>query len=363
MSMSLSKEQCVDIIESISDGFISMDNKLVVLYFNNAAEKMLGRHRLDVIGKNLFDAFPEAKGSLFEKKYSEALKTKKQTSFETFFEVPPYTNWYDVRIYPSKNGISVYFLVITEQKKIEEKLLKLNQELQRSNADLERFASIISHDLQEPLHTVSNFVKLLARRYKDKLDPKGQTFIEYISDGTNHMQKLLLDLLSYSRIGGGKIDIKPLQLEKVLQEVKRNMDKRIKENRGEIISSGLPEVYGDEMQLFTLLQNLISNALKYRGKEAPRILISALYDSKKECTVCLKDNGIGFDQKDASRIFDIFQRLHLRNEYEGSGIGLAICKKIVENHRGSIWADAKLGQGATFCFTLPLVHEQDLTKH
>lgn len=360
--MSLSKEQLIDILESISDGFISMDNQLVVIYFNNAAEKMLGRNREDVIGKNLFDAFPEAKGSLFEKKYSEALKTKKQTSFETFFEIPPYTNWYDVRIYPLKDGISVYFLVITEQKQAEEKLLKLNQELQRSNADLERFASIISHDLQEPLLTVSSFVKLLSRKYKDRLDKKGQTFIEYILDGTNHMQKLLLELLSYSSIGGGKIAIKPVQLERVLQEVKRNMDKRIKESRGEIISNGLPEVYGDEMQLFTLLQNMISNALKYRGKEAPRILISSQNDSEKECTVCMRDNGIGFDQKDAMRIFDIFQRLHLRNEYEGSGIGLAVCKKIVENHGGSIWADSKLGQGATFCFTLPL-HEQGLAKH
>ncbi len=122
--MPLSKKQYIDILESITDGFISMDNNFVVLYFNNAAEKMLGRNREDVIGKNIFDAFPEAKGSLFEKKYSEALKTKKQTSFETFFEVPPYTNWYDVRVYPSKNGISVYFLVITEQKQAAELLLE-----------------------------------------------------------------------------------------------------------------------------------------------------------------------------------------------------------------------------------------------
>ena len=351
--MSLSNDQFADILESISDGFISMDNQLVVIYFNKAAENMLGRKREEVIGRNLFEAFPEAKGSLFEEKYSEALRTKKQMSFETFFEVPPYINWYDVRIYPSKNGLSVYFLVITEQKKVKEQLLKLNQELQRSNADLEQFANIIAHDLQEPLRTISSFVQLLARRYEHKLDEKGQTFIRYILDGTSHMQKLLSDLLSYSRLGGGKIDSKPLRLEKILKEVKRTLDKSIKETRAEIISAGLPEVYGDEMQLFTLLQNLISNALKYHGAESPRISISARNDSEKESVVCLRDNGIGFDQKHAEHIFQIFQRLHLRSEYEGTGIGLAVCKKIVERHGGHIWAESEPGKGATFCFTLP----------
>jgi PAS domain S-box-containing protein len=360
--MSLSKDQFVDILESISDGFISMDKQLVVIYFNKAAEEMLGRNREEVLGKNLFEAFPEGKGSLFEEKYTEALRTKKQMSFETFFEVPPYTNWYDVRIYPAKNGISVYFLVITEQKQIKEKLLKLNQELQRSNADLEQFASIISHDLQEPLRTISSFVQLLARRYEDKLDEKGRTFIQYILDGTDHMQKLLLDLLAYSRVGGGKLDIKPLHLEKVLKEVKRNLAKRIKENRAEIISSGLPEVNGDEIQLIILLQNLISNSLKYRGDESPRISISAQNGTEKESIVCLRDNGIGFDPKHSKYIFQIFQRLHLRNEYEGTGIGLAICKKIIERHGGNIWADSELGKGATFCFTLP-VDQQDSAKN
>ena len=360
--MSLSKGQFIDILESISDGFISMDNQLIVVYFNKAAEELLGRKREDVLGKNLFEAFPEGKGSLFEDKYTEAVRTKKQISFETFFEVPPYTNWYDVRVYPAKNGISVYFLIITEQKEIEKKLRKLNQELKRSNADLEQFASIISHDLQESLHTVSNFVRLLARRYGNKLDKKGQTFIQYILDGTEHMQKLLYDLLNYSRVGGGKIDAKPVKLGKVLKKVKRNLDKRIKENRAEIISSDLPEVYGDEMQLFTLLQNLISNALKYRSDKPPRISISAQSGPDNESVVCLRDNGIGFDPKHTKDIFRIFKRLHLRNEYDGTGIGLAICKKIVERHGGNIWAESELDQGATFYFTLPVKKQDSVTK-
>ena len=354
--MSLSNNQCVDILESISDGFISMDNQLVVVYFNKAAEEILGRKREEVIGKNLFEAFPEGKGSFFEEKYKEAVRTKKQMSFEAFFDIPPYINWYDVRVYPAKKGISVYFLVITEQKQNKEKLKKLNQELQRSNAELEQFASLVSHDLLEPLHTVSNFVKLLNRRYKDKLDPKGQTFIEYISAGTNNMQKLLLDLLEYSRVGGGKIDIKPLKLDIVLKKVKQNLDKRIKENRAEIVSSYMPEINGDEMQLSTLLQNLISNSLKYRSDKTPRISMSVQNGPDKKLTVCLRDNGIGFDPKHAKDIFKVFHRLHPRSEYEGTGIGLATCKKIVERHGGNIWAESEPGKGAEFYFTLP-VHE------
>lgn len=355
--MSLSKEQCNDILESISDGFISMDNQLVVLYFNKAAENMLGRNRNEVIGRNLFDAFPEGKGSLFEDKYTEAVRTKKQISFKTFFEIPPYINWYDVRIYPSTNGISVYFLVITEQKKVEDRLRVLNQELQRSNTDLEHFASIISHDLQEPLRTVSSFAHLLARRYESRLDEKGQIFIQQILEGTDHMRNLLHDLLSYSRVGGNNLDIQLIQLEEVLKDVKRKLDKRIKENRAEITSSGLPEVYGDRMQLFTVLQNLISNSLKYRSDNSPRIKITCQTKSNKECVICLEDNGIGFEQKHAERIFQIFQRLHLRNEYEGTGIGLAICKKIIERHNGHIWAESKPGQGTKFYITLPLTNE------
>jgi len=355
--MFLSKKQCVDILESISDGFISMDNQLVVLYFNKTAEEMLGRNREDVIGKNLFDAFPEAKGSLFEKKYSEALKTKKQTSFEAYFEIPPYANWYDVRVYPAKNGISVYFLVVTEQKKVEERLRILNRELQRSNDDLEHFVSIISHDLLEPLRTVSSFVQLLKRRYESRLDEKGQIFIQQILEGTDHMRNLLHDLLSYSRVGGNSLDVQPILIDEVLEDVKRKLDKRIKENRAEITCSGLPEVYGDRMQLFIVLQNLISNSLKYRSDNSPRIEITYQTKSNKECVVCLEDNGIGFEQKHAEWIFQIFQRLHLRNEYEGTGIGLTICKKIIERHNGRIWAESEPGQGSKFYFTLPLTNE------
>jgi PAS domain S-box-containing protein len=330
-----------------------MDNQLVVHYFNKAAESMLGRNRNEVIGKNLFDAFPEAKGSTFEKKYTEAVRTKKQMSFEAYFEIPPYANWYDVKVYPTKNGISVYFLVITEQKSVEESLRILNQQLQRSNDDLEQFASIISHDLKEPLRTVSSFVQLLNRKYRDKLDERGQIFMQQILEGTDHMRTLLDDLLSYSLLGGNSLNFQSIQLEEVLQDVKRKLDKRIKENRAEITSSGLPEVYGDRMQLFIVMQNLISNSLKYRSDNSPRIEITYKTKSNKECVVCLEDNGIGFEQKHAERIFQIFQRLHLRAEYEGTGIGLAICKKIIDRHGGRIWAESEPDQGTKFCFTLP----------
>jgi PAS domain S-box-containing protein len=260
---------------------------------------------------------------------------------------------------------------ITDQKKAEEEIKSLNMELQnslrqledynrklqRSNEDLQHFASIVSHDLQEPLRTVSSFVQLLARRYHDRLDDKAAVFMEHITEGTGHMQKLLNDLLAYSRVGGGDLTRTEVNLENVLIDIKRKLDRKIKENRAEITGSGLPEVLGDEMQLFTLLQNLISNALKYRGPEPPRVKVSA-QQRDNNWIISVQDNGIGFDQKHAEQIFLIFQRLHLRNEYEGTGIGLAICKKIVERHGGRIWAKSQPGRGTTIYFSLPTTDDE-----
>jgi PAS domain S-box-containing protein len=259
---------------------------------------------------------------------------------------------------------------ITEQKKAEERIKFLNMELQisldeleavnenlqRSNEDLQHFASIVSHDLQEPLRTISSFVQLVARRYEDRLDEKGVVFMQHIIEGTVHMQRLLNDLLDYSRVGGGDLTYKKVILETVVKDIKRKLDRKIKENRAEISSSDLPEVYGDEMQLFTLLQNLISNALKYRSKDSPRIKITAQRQDNK-WIIGVQDNGIGFEQKYAEQIFLIFQRLHLRKEYEGTGIGLAICKKIVERHGGRIWAESEPDRGTTIYFSLPITDD------
>ncbi|MGW8161601.1 MAG: PAS domain S-box protein, partial [Desulfobulbales bacterium] len=256
---------------------------------------------------------------------------------------------------------------ITERKVAEEKILHLNkslqqsislmartnEELERSNQDLQQFANIISHDLQEPLRSVSSFVQLLGRRYQGRLDGKADTFINYAVEGTVHMQRLLNDLLLFSKVGGGELRIQKLPLESVLKKTLVHLKTLLEQSGGEVHNDTLPAVDADEMQLTHLFQNLIANALKFRGKEPPRVHISP-QRKDNEWVICVRDNGIGIDPQYAERIFLIFQRLHPRGEFDGTGIGLAICKKIVERHGGRIWVESAPGRGAAFYFSLPV---------
>jgi light-regulated signal transduction histidine kinase (bacteriophytochrome) len=223
---------------------------------------------------------------------------------------------------------------------------------------LEQFVNIASHDLQEPLRTISSFMQLLRQRYAGQLDDKADTFINYAVEGTIHMQKLINDLLAFSRVGGGELRVEPIDLQSVLDNMLLNLKAAIEENQAEIIIDNLPVIYADEAQVAQLLQNLIANSLKFRGEEAPRIRIFS-ERKKNEIVICVRDNGIGIDPQHVDRIFLIFQRLHRRGVYPGTGIGLAICKKIVERHGGRIWVESTTDQGSLFCFTLPEKKDND----
>jgi chemotaxis family two-component system sensor kinase Cph1 len=176
--------------------------------------------------------------------------------------------------------------------------------------------------------------------------------MQHIVDGTSHMQRLLNDLLAFSQIGGGALTRKMVSLERILEKIRSTLESDIKAKKAEITSKALPVVYGDEMQIFTLLQNLIGNSLKYCGNLPPQIHISARR-RLHEWVVCVRDNGIGIDPQHSRTVFQIFQRLHLRDEYDGTGVGLAICEKIVERHGGRIWLESSCGEGAAFYFSLP----------
>jgi len=231
-------------------------------------------------------------------------------------------------------------------------LALLNKEYERSNLDLQQYAYIISHDLQEPLRTVSSFVQLLRRRYQGKLDDKADTFINYAVEGTIQMQKLLQDLLKFSRVGGGQLHLKPVSLQSIVEKCLFQLKHSIEESGAEIQIEHLPVVVADELQLNHLFLNLIGNALKFRTEKAPRIRISAK-DGHAEWTICVRDNGIGITPQFADRIFLLFQRLHRKEEYPGTGLGLAICKKVVERHGGRIWVESEPGNGSAFYFSLP----------
>jgi light-regulated signal transduction histidine kinase (bacteriophytochrome) len=223
--------------------------------------------------------------------------------------------------------------------------------LKRSNQELEQFAYVASHDLQEPLRMVSSYTQLLERRYKDQLDQDAKDFIFFAVDGANRMQHLINDLLDYSRVTTrGKPFVK-LDLSVVLGHSIANLQKKIQETGAMIVNDDLPFVYGDEVQLVRVFQNLLDNAMKFRGDEPPRINVSAkTIDDKIQ--ISLTDNGIGIDKIYSDRVFTIFQRLHTKVEYPGTGIGLAICKRTIERHGGKIWFESEPGKGTTFYFTL-----------
>ena len=243
--------------------------------------------------------------------------------------------------------------IISRQKKAEEELLKVTRELQNSNDELEQFARITSHDLLEPLLTINGFVKLLKRRYHGKLDAKADKFIDFTIEGTSRMQRLIKDLLEYSRIESRKKPYRELVLGSLLDQALQNLKSNIDASGAEVKVHELPSVWVDETLIIQLFQNLVGNAIKFSGNKVPVIEI---FSEKREndWIISVQDNGIGIDPQYADQIFIIFNRLHRENEYLGTGLGLAICKKIMERHGGDIWVDSIPGKGSTFSFSLPV---------
>ena len=276
---------------------------------------------------------------------------------------------------------------VAERERAEANLRTLNQhleqrvaartlELKRSNEELEQFAYVASHDLQEPLRMVTNYLQLLENRYKTQLDPKAQDFIGIAVDGAVRMHQLIGDLLTYSRVGTAAKPLVPTNTNDALKNALLNLKVALDETAARVTIDPLPTIMGDPVQLTQLFQNLIGNALKFRSDKVPEIRISAKPDGAScpvpppgdahsiepfsspsastaaEWQFSIQDNGIGIAAKDFDRIFLIFQRLHTREKYPGTGIGLALCKKIVERHGGRIWVESEPGQGTTFHFTL-----------
>ncbi len=484
-------DENINILESITDGFYTLDAKWIVTYWNKAAEKMMNTKREDILGRNLWDLFRAYVSDEYYDRYVHAATTRQSVVLEQYIE--PMDMWVEVTLYPAESGISVYFKDVTENKKNLERIarakeryeliaaitndavyewnLKTNLEywgegyekvfghklgpdrtaenvwkthihpddrhltdrikqafrdketsltrelrfrcadgtyklvfdrlhilydkkgepirvvgamqditelrqkeaaisllnnqlakrandLSRSNEELERFAYVASHDLQEPLRMVSSFLQLLEKKYAPQLDETAVKYIDFAVDGAERMKRLILDLLEYSRVGTNKDARVRVELDTVLSDVRKNLGLKISDKKAVVEMMPMPEIMANKMQVTQLFQNIIGNAIKYNLSAEPRVEVG-YRDLPNVWEFFVKDNGIGIDEKFAAKIFVIFQRLHNKDQFSGTGIGLAICKKIVERHNGEIWISSVPGNGTTFFFTIEKYHLPD----
>ncbi len=350
------------IIESAMDAIITVDDEQNIVMFNPAAEKMFGLTAADALGRNLSQLIPSRFRSAHAQQvrdFGETNQTRRHIGgMDCLCGLRADGTEFPAEISISQieeRGVKLFTAIvrdISERKHAEDELSRRAEDLARSNRDLEQFAYVASHDLQEPLRMVAAYTQLLAERYRGYLDENADKYIAYVIEGTTRMQTLIQDLLAFSRIGRNRRERQNVDLEAVLDEAAENLKASIQESRAVLTRGKLPLVHGERSQLVQLFQNLIGNAIKFRGENAPRISISA--ESRgQECVFAVADNGIGIATEYRERVFEIFQRLHTRAEYPGNGIGLSICKKIVEQHGGRIWVESEPGQGATFKFILP----------
>ena len=333
-----------------------------ILLVNAQVETLFGYGRAELIGQLVDILVPvtfRAKHPAHRKGYHAAPRTRSMGEGLELRGLRKDGSEFPVEIMLSPmttpDGILVTAVVrdITERKQSQEQLLQTVAELKRSNAELEHFAYVASHDLQEPLRMVASYTQLLARRYKGRLDSDADDFIAFAVDGSNRMQRLINDLLAYSRAGVSGAKPRRISSERALHSALTNLLATIAESGATVTHDALPEVVMDDTQLTQIFQNLIGNAVKYRGADSPRVHVSATTRMGAESIFSVRDNGLGIESQYFEKIFVLFQRLHGQGEFEGTGIGLAICKKMIDRLGGRIWVESQANQGSTFHFAVP----------
>jgi PAS domain S-box-containing protein len=347
------------VVRDSNDAIMVQDFKGRILAWNRGAVRMYGYTEKEALGLNILDLVPEVSREENRRMLAGLAKGEPIISFETrrlTKDGRVLDAWLIVTPLPDEEGSIQTFSTterdITERRRAEEALRRAVADLKRSNEELQQFAYVASHDLQEPLRAVASFTQLLSERYKGKLDKDADEFIAFAVGGANRMQTLINDLLSYSRLETRGKPPEPTDSHDALGQALANLGTAIRESVALVTNDDLPKVLADEGQLVQLFQNLIGNAVKFHGKEPPRVHVSAALQGR-EWLFSVRDNGIGIAQEYQERIFSIFQRLHSREEYPGTGIGLALCKRIVERHGGTIRVESEPGSGSTFFFTLP----------
>ncbi len=352
------------LLDAVGQAVIVTETSGAIIYWNKAAEETYGWSKAEVMGQNILEITP----TLISKEEGAEIMARLRAgeSWSGEFPVQRRDGSFipaivtDTPIRDDEGNLSAIIGVttdITERKAAEEKIAHYAAELERSNRDLEQFAYIISHDLREPLRTITGYLGLLGSRYRSQLDDKADLYIDYAVTGAERMQEMIRALLDLSRVGTRGKPFVPVDVERVLTRVLDSLEQAIVETGAEINYEPLPTVMADKVQLAQVFQNLIANALKFRRVDVPpRVDISA-ERQEGAWLFSVTDNGIGIDPEQKKRLFKVFQRLHTNAEYPGVGIGLALCRHIVERHRGKIWIESVPGKGATFKFTLPVPEE------
>jgi len=350
------------ILESAPDAMVIMDARGRIALVNAETERLFGYRRDELVGQTVEILVPERfrRGHSHQRQeYTAHPRTrpmdqgldlrglrKDASEFPAEISLSPLESAEGILVTSAIRDISV-------RRKAEAHLLKKMEELKRSNEELAQFAYIASHDLQEPLRMVASYTQLLSKRYKGKLDSDADEFISFAVDGASRMQRLIQDLLAYSRAGTNGQALRETSSEDALKEALTNLRATMEESGAVVTHDSLPAITTDGTQLAQVFQNLVGNAIKYRGPEVPRVHVSATKNGGEEWIFSVRDNGLGIDPQYFERIFILFQRLHGRKEFKGTGIGLAICKKIVERLGGRIWVESQPEKGSTFYFALP----------
>jgi PAS domain S-box-containing protein len=354
------------LLEAAPDAMVVVNQAGEIVLLNLQAEKQFGYHRDELVGQQVTNIIPEgfAERLIADdlRSAAEALAQQMGTGIELSALRKDGTEFpIEIMLSPldSAEGILVTAAIrdISVRKAAEVHLAQKVEELKRSNEELGQFAYIASHDLQEPLRMVASYTQLLAKRYKGRLDADADEFITFAVDGASRMQQLIEDLLAFSRVATTGNPLLDTPSEYALEQALQNLHWAIQDSGAIVTHDPLPTVQADDTQLVQLFQNLIGNAIKYQAPGIPRVHISAASDGLKGWTFSVKDNGLGIDAQYFERIFGMFQRLHKRDEYSGTGVGLAICKKIVERHGGSLRVESELGVGSTFSFVFSGIEE------
>jgi PAS domain S-box-containing protein len=350
------------LLEAAPDAMVVVNQSEEIVLLNLQAEKQFGYYRDELVGQQVKNIIPEGFAERLiadgTRSAAEALAQQIGTGIELSGRRKDGSEFpIEIMLSPLENaeGILVTAAIrdISVRKAAEDHLVETAEELKRSNVELQQFSYVASHDLQEPLRMVASYTQLLAKRYKGRLDSDADEFIDYAVDGCNRMQGLIQDLLAYSRSGTDGKALREVSGETALNEALANLRATIEESGAVVTNDALPAIMSDDTQLALVFQNLVGNAIKYRGVEPPRVHVSATKNGCNEWTFSVRDNGRGIEPQYFERIFILFQRLHGRNEFKGTGIGLAICKKTVERLGGRIWVESQPEKGSTFFFSLP----------